>query len=149
MDPKRLIIILLALSCVGFIYPMKQPKPLFGHARIAVADGVILAANPPAQTEARYSQTVSLHDAQLTPLANFEFDARLISVKWYRDRESRYSPVDLGLGWGRMSDSVVIDAVQATHLPTTSDLAQRLTLLSLTLALTNHAAHQTLHKRNR
>jgi hypothetical protein len=115
MDPKRLIIILLTLSCVGFIYRMKQPEPLFGHARIAVADGVILAANPPTQTEAGKSQTVSLHDAQLTPLANFEFDARLISVKWYRDRESRYSPVDLGLGWGRMSDSAVIDALEWSH----------------------------------
>jgi hypothetical protein len=115
MDPKRLIIILLALSCAGFLYRLKQPQPLFGHGSVRVAAGVILAPSTPVQSDAIDADQFALDDATVTPLANFEFETRLISIKWYHDRESRYSPVDLGVGWGRLSDSAVIDALEWSH----------------------------------
>ena len=49
-------------------------------------------------------------DYQLTPLADFEVEARVLSVERYRtDGGARLSPVDFALGWGPMSDSAVLD----------------------------------------
>lgn len=52
-------------------------------------------------------------DYQITPLADFELTARVLSKKTYRfGREAVLSPVDLALGWGRMSDSSVLQAIR-------------------------------------
>ncbi|GIW26386.1 hypothetical protein [Meiothermus sp.] len=43
------------------------------------------------------------------PVAYFELEARVLSKRLYRfDAASTISPVDLALGWGRMSDTAVI-----------------------------------------
>jgi hypothetical protein len=47
---------------------------------------------------------------QLTPLADFEVEARVLSVESYRtDGGARVSPIDFALGWGPMSDSAVLE----------------------------------------
>lgn len=52
-------------------------------------------------------------DYQITPLATFQLEARVLSIKRYRSgRESDLSPVDLALGWGPMSDETVLEEVQ-------------------------------------
>jgi hypothetical protein len=49
------------------------------------------------------------HDA--VPIARFRATARVLSAKHYAiGRESKLAPVDLALGWGRMSDSAVLEA---------------------------------------
>ncbi len=46
---------------------------------------------------------------QLTPLADFELEARVLSVEKYSmDGGARLSPIDFALGWGPMSDSAVL-----------------------------------------
>lgn len=46
---------------------------------------------------------------ELTPLAEFDLEARVLSVEEYRmDGGARVSPIDFALGWGPMSDSVVL-----------------------------------------
>ncbi|MCA1801010.1 MAG: hypothetical protein LC662_00955 [Rhodothermaceae bacterium] len=46
----------------------------------------------------------------VTPLAEFEIEARVLGKRRYRfDRSASISPIDLALGWGRMSDSSVIE----------------------------------------
>jgi hypothetical protein len=46
----------------------------------------------------------------LTPLANYEITARILSKKSYSsERAAELSPVDLALGWQEMSDSSVLD----------------------------------------
>lgn len=48
-------------------------------------------------------------DYQLTPLADFEVEARVLSVEKYNmDGGARVSPIDFALGWGPMSDSAVL-----------------------------------------
>lgn len=48
-------------------------------------------------------------DYQLTPLADFEVAARVLSVEKYNmDGGARVSPIDFALGWGPMSDSAVL-----------------------------------------
>lgn len=45
----------------------------------------------------------------LVPLAGFSLDARVLSRRDYRsDRESKVSPTDLALGWGRMREDAVL-----------------------------------------
>lgn len=47
------------------------------------------------------------------PLASFKIQARVLSAKHYIfDHESTLSPVDLALGWGRMSDKVILSQIQ-------------------------------------
>lgn len=48
-------------------------------------------------------------DYELTPLADFDLEARVLSVEEYRmDGGARLSPIDFALGWGPMSDSAVL-----------------------------------------
>lgn len=44
-------------------------------------------------------------------LAEFEIDARVLSVKEYGGEEGALSPMDLALGWGPMSDETVLGAM--------------------------------------
>jgi hypothetical protein len=115
MDSKQLLIALSLLSLAGFAYKLKQPAPLFGHGQIKVPAGLIVAKDPPKQIAIDKAESFRLLDARVTPLAKFEFNARVISLEWYSDRESTYSPVDLGIGWGKMSDSANIDAMDWSH----------------------------------
>jgi len=49
---------------------------------------------------------------EIRPLARFELEARVLGVERYHfDRGANLSPVDLVLGWGRMSDSTVLDRI--------------------------------------
>jgi hypothetical protein len=69
----------------------------------------VLAADEPEQ---RLIQRAAFQfgDYQLTPLAEFDVEARVLSVEKYRtDRGARLSPIDFALGWGPMSDSAVLE----------------------------------------
>jgi hypothetical protein len=69
----------------------------------------VLAANQPQQ---RLVQRPAFQFGayELTPLAEFDIEARVLSVEKYRtDAGARLSPIDFALGWGPMSDSAVLD----------------------------------------
>jgi len=70
--------------------------------------GVLISAEPvqiPVQRA-----PFALGDYLLTPLADFEVEARVLSVERYRtDRGAGVSPIDFALGWGPMSDSAVLE----------------------------------------
>lgn len=52
----------------------------------------------------------------ITPLAAFNLRARVLHKKTYsRGREADLSPVDLALGWGKMSDQNVLDQITITQ----------------------------------
>jgi hypothetical protein len=55
--------------------------------------------------------TSFIHEGfMVTPLAEFDIEARVLGKKRYRfDRSAPISPVDLALGWGPMSDTSIID----------------------------------------
>jgi len=51
-----------------------------------------------------------LGDYQLTPLADYDIEARVLSVEKYStDGGARLSPIDFAVGWGPMSDSAVLE----------------------------------------
>src|SRR5688572_31935972 len=81
-----------------------------GDATACTLPPRVAALDPPLQTPVPTSLAAFRRsDATLTPLAGFSIDARVLSRRDYRsDRESRYAPTDLALGWGRMRDDAVL-----------------------------------------
>ncbi len=54
--------------------------------------------------------------ARMTPLAGFSVEARVLSREDYRlGREAEYSPIDLALGWGRMSEDAVLSQLDISQ----------------------------------
>lgn len=85
------------------------------NASVRVPAGVVVAADAPLQTASKLTPW-STADVKVTPLAEFSFEARLLSVAWYSfGREASLSPVDLAIGWGAMSDSAVLDQMSYKH----------------------------------
>jgi hypothetical protein len=70
--------------------------------------GVLVSGEPMQRLVQR--PAFSFGDYQLTPLAEFDVEARVLSVEKYRtDGGARLSPIDFALGWGPMSDSAVLE----------------------------------------
>jgi hypothetical protein len=79
-----------------------------GQGEVQQPPGV-LAPEEPLQTAASDSTPIQVGDFSLEPKADFSLTARVLSQTIYRfGHESALSPVDLLLGWGRMSDSSVV-----------------------------------------
>ncbi len=73
----------------------------------------VLVPQAPRQGELRGDAPQFLRaGATLTAVASFDIDARVLSREdyWF-DAGARLVPTDLALGWGRMSDSAVLDRV--------------------------------------
>jgi hypothetical protein len=81
----------------------------FLHRELEQPPGV-LAPDPPSQTQPPVNPSpVQLGKFTLTPLADYELTARILSRERYRfDAASGLSPVDFALGWGPMSDTSVV-----------------------------------------
>lgn len=57
--------------------------------------------------------TLSRGDFTLTTRAHYAVDARVISTANYRwDEGAQLAPVDLAVGWGRMSDTAVLERIR-------------------------------------
>ena len=52
----------------------------------------------------------------ITPLESFEIQARVLSTEHYSfGREADLSPVDLALGWGKMSDEAILKDIKISQ----------------------------------
>ena len=84
-------------------------------APIVYPPGVLIASDPE-QTDLPNESSIQHGDFQLKPLAHFSIDARLLHAKRYRwDQQSALVPVDLAVGWGRMSDQAVLDQLKISQ----------------------------------
>lgn len=94
---------LLLLAVVGFgFYTWWTGRP------VAHAPGVVVSAAP-VQEDISGASPFAYKDYTVTPLARFALEARVLAKEAYRlDREANLAPVDLALGWGRMSDEAVL-----------------------------------------
>jgi hypothetical protein len=91
---------------------------LWQHAHRPVAhEPGVLVADAPLQEGLDASAT--LHEKNgytIKPLARFALSARVLSRADYSwDTEAALAPVDLALGWGRMSDSAIIDKIDISQ----------------------------------
>ncbi len=72
----------------------------------------VLAPGEPSQVDTS-PRTWTRGDAHFTALARFDIRARVLSTcHYFFDQLSGISPVDLALGWGRMSDSDVLAGIR-------------------------------------
>lgn len=52
----------------------------------------------------------------ISPLATFSIRARILSREnYYLDPASKISPIDLAMGWGRMADSIIYEALNISQ----------------------------------
>ena len=73
----------------------------------------VLAAEEPLQEPPASTEAWTYHDYQMTALAAFDIRGRVLATERYRfDRAADLSPVDFAMGWGRMSDSSVLDQLK-------------------------------------
>lgn len=70
-----------------------------------------LAPDVPIQMNLTGQKSFEFKDYNITPLAEFEIQAKILSKYNYSgERAADLSPVDLALGWGRMSDEAILDS---------------------------------------
>ncbi|HET6554970.1 MAG TPA: hypothetical protein VFG49_15695 [Dyella sp.] len=87
----------------------------FRHRPLAPAAGV-LAIDAPQQVDLGDGTALQRGDVTLRTRAHFEVTARVLSREDYRfDAGASLAPVDLALGWGRMSDSEVLAQITVSQ----------------------------------
>jgi len=106
---QRFIVIGLLLICLlGGVHWWR-------HRPVTHAAGV-LAADAPMQVDLDDGAVLHRGDVTLVTRARFELTARVLSRSDYRfDAGASLAPVDLALGWGRMSDSAVLEAIDISQ----------------------------------
>jgi len=102
----RATVILLVLLCLAGALHHCAHRPLEPPPGL-------LAGESPRQTDPVDRAFIVHGDFELEPLADFSLEARVLSRHDYAfDTESALAPTDLALGWGRMSDSAVLDHLE-------------------------------------
>ena len=102
---------LLIISVVVLLYLAYQD---WQRRPIQHAPGVLIP-NTPAQVNIP-PVGFELNDYQLTKKARFEIRARVLgSEPYYFRREADFSPLDLALGWGMMSDQRLLDQLDISQ----------------------------------
>ena len=81
-----------------------------------VTHGVgIIASQQPQQNSTGFAD-FNHNGYKIVPLQTFEIEARVLATKKYSSgRESDLAPVDLALGWGAMSDEVVLKDISISQ----------------------------------
>jgi len=97
-------VILICLGGALWHFQTREPS--------AVLQGAgVVAPNAPVQVNlSAMSASIAKGRFILTPLADFTTEARVLSrLRYSSDDGAELSPIDFALGWGRMSDSAVIE----------------------------------------
>lgn len=109
---NRALAMLLAIGLAGALWHQVDgpPRP------VRPGPGV-LAPEPPIQRALDGAAAPIRHDRYtLHPQAHFDITARLLSSERYRfDASAGLSPIDWALGWGRMSDDVVLEQLDVSQ----------------------------------
>ena len=106
MSRWLLLAIALVLAAIS-LFPSRSPA-------VSRPPGIVAPDAPWQRDEA--SAPIARSRFTLNPVARFEAKARVLSRADYRfDAEGALAPTDLVLGWGRMSDSRVLEAIEVTQ----------------------------------
>jgi len=88
---------------LGAMWIYTSTRPLYQP------DGVVAPDAPVVQALVDAPTALERNAHRMTATARFSGKVRLLSVQRYaRDRAAQVSPVDVGVGWGRLSDSAVL-----------------------------------------
>jgi hypothetical protein len=87
----------------------------WSHREIVHPPGVLVPLQP-VQLAIEPGPPVTQGEFELQRRAQFGLTARVLSTRQYRwGREADLSPIDLALGWGPMSDQIVLDEIEITQ----------------------------------
>jgi hypothetical protein len=101
--------ILVALAGLGLWGMIRTPSA------VNAPPGVVAPADPQ-QVELRGAKPIERDGFSLQPVASFNLQARVLGVETYSlDRGAAVAPVDIAFGWGRMSDTAVIERLNITQ----------------------------------
>lgn len=76
----------------------------------------IIAPQVPIQQNINHVEPFDYKQFRITPLAKFSIEARVLSrERYYFGRAAKLVPVDLALGWGRMSDDAVLKSIEISQ----------------------------------
>ena len=101
----KTVFICLALWAIGWV--VMRPFLAVSHP-----PGVLAPTDPVQGPLLEGAPAIRLESWTLTPLATYSIHARVLASKAYRsDATSEISPLDLLLGWGPMSDSLVLGEI--------------------------------------
>ncbi|WEN16912.1 hypothetical protein PY254_16540 [Rhodanobacter sp. AS-Z3] len=106
---RKLLIAAALLLTLVLVFSHRQ------HSAVQTGPGV-LAADVPEQVNLSHGSLLQRGDVTLTTRAHFDITARVLSRKDYSS--SSYGdvvPVDLAMGWGRMSDSDVLASIDISQ----------------------------------
>ncbi len=85
------------------------------EATVQLTPGVKVS-DAPIQKKLIRADKIKFDDYLITPLASFELKAKVLAKEGYSlGRESDLSPVDLALGWQKMSDESVINKIEISQ----------------------------------
>lgn len=103
---KKIIILLAILAGLRYF---------LSPGEVALGPGV-KAAGTPRQSAIEAPRSFDHNGFQVTPLADFSIRAKVLSREDYHfGREAELSPVDLALGWDRMSDEQVLQDIDISQ----------------------------------
>lgn len=101
------ILLIAALGAGVWLVFFRQPAVELGPG--------VLAAEAPQQRTAG-GEPFDFNGYTITPLQKFTLRAKVLSRKNYSSgREADLSPIDLALGWGRMSDEAVLETIDISQ----------------------------------
>lgn len=81
-----------------------------------VTHGIGAVANNQPVNSAVNQNSFNVKGYSITPLESFEIEARVLSAEHYSfGREADLSPVDLALGWGKMSDEAILKDIKISQ----------------------------------
>ncbi len=104
---KKLLLATVVILVSWFTF-IKEDRVQFGPG--------VFAPEAPLQENIATPSRFAFDNYTITPLAEFRINAKVLSRKSYSSgRESDISPIDFALGWGRMSDEIVLDALDITQ----------------------------------
>ena len=106
--PRFLLIGLLLIAGLGAAH--------WWRARPLTSGPGVLAPDVPTQIDLEQGTTLQRGDITLVTRARFELIARVLSREDYHfDAGANLAPVDLALGWGRMSDSSELASIEISQ----------------------------------
>ncbi|KRA54908.1 hypothetical protein ASD77_10110 [Pseudoxanthomonas sp. Root65] len=118
MNLRALLVIALLAGVAGWWFSdhrrsLRAPPAASGESPACPLPPRVATGEPPLQSDVPDDlPPFALEAATLMPLAGFSLEARVLSRKDYRSgREAALSPVDLALGWQRMEEDAVIEAL--------------------------------------
>lgn len=102
----KLILFVLLISYGAYQHFANQP----------VTHGTGAVANNQPINQAVNQNSFNVNGYRITPLESFEIEARVLSTEHYSfGREADLSPVDLALGWGKMSDEAILKDIKISQ----------------------------------